>query len=164
MNNHVFLDIETTGLEIWKVRIVQICLMFGDNIKTIRINPGVKISEGAQRVHNISDEDVKDLPTFSHWAQRIYDILNKSDGYIGYNIKLYDLPILNQELLRCGYELPDKIVIDVLDQVKTFEPDRKLSSVYLRYFGEKLSGAHSADVDVMATKRIMEYIQEKLKN
>lgn len=162
----LFLDIESTGLSVWKDRIIQISLLYIDsNIqkqKTILINPTIPISEGAQRVHNISDEQVCNVPTFDYYAKSIFDLINKCDVVLTYNGTNFDIPMLAFELLRCGYDLPKKIHIDVYSQISDLERSKRLSDVYLRYTGEKMEGAHDAGIDVLATWRVYEEILKKL--
>lgn len=162
MNNILYFDLETTGLEVWKEKIVQMAIMYNDGSKCILVNPGISIPEQASYVHKITDEMVKDCPPFSYYAPHIYKLLLKCDAYSGYNIRKFDLPILALEMSRCGYQIPVKPVIDIFEIVNGYEPDKKLGSVYLRYFNEKLEGAHDALHDVKATKRIHEFILKKL--
>ena len=162
----IILDIESTGLSTYRDRIVQISLMYIDPFiqkqKTILINPTIPISEGAQRVHKISDIQVSSEPTFDYYAQSIFDLINKCDVIITYNGTNFDLPMLAFELLRCGYDLPHKTHIDVYSIISDLERSKRLSDVYLRYVGEKMLGAHSADCDVIATWKIYEEILKKL--
>jgi DNA polymerase-3 subunit epsilon len=162
----IILDIESTGLSVYRDRIVQISLMYIDTSmqkqKTILINPTIPISEGAHRIHKISDSQVASKPTFDYYAKSIFDLINKCDVIITYNGTNFDLPILAFELLRCGYDLPQKVHIDIYSQISELERSKRLSDVYLRYVGEKMEGAHSADCDVIATWKIYEEILKKL--
>jgi DNA polymerase-3 subunit epsilon len=158
----LFIDIETTSLEIYKARICQIGLIYGDINKTILINPGISIPPETSKIHGIYDHIVKDAPTFQSVSNTLLNIINNSSSIIGYNIRKYDWPILYMEFLRCGIELPHIPLIDVYELVDSYEPNKKLNSVYLRYFGENIKGAHDAGNDILATKKIYEYILKKL--
>ena len=162
----LILDIESTGLSIWKDRIIQISLMYIDSSiqkhKTVLINPTIPISEGAFRVHKISDSIVSSQPTFTYYAESIFNLINKCDVIITYNGTNFDLPMIAFELLRCGYDLPKKTHIDVYSIISDLERSKKLSDVYLRYVGQKMEGAHDAGNDVINTWKIYEEILKKL--
>ncbi len=160
------IDLETTGLSVYKDRIVQISMLQDINgylrQKTMLFNPGIKISEGAMRVHNITNEMVKDKPPFSYYASMIKNIIEESDVILTYNGTNFDLPLLAFELLRCGYDLPKKVHIDVYSMISELERSKRLSDVYLRYTGSKMEGAHDAGNDTMATWEVYKKILEKL--
>lgn len=163
MGDILFFDTETTGLNVWKDRILQIGLIYKGQSKSILINPNIPIPSDASNIHHITDDMVKDCNTFDKIAPSLFKLLQNCSHYAGYNIRKFDLPILQCEMLRCGYEIPDKPIIDVLEQVYLLEPDKRLTSVYRRFFGENYSGAHDGLADCFATKRVYEFIQEKLK-
>src|SRR5438128_9654440 len=101
-----FFDLETTGADKAKDRIVEITIAKLDpdgtiDTRTRRVNPQMPIPPGATEVHGISDDDVKDCPTFKQIAQGIMDFLRDSD-IAGYNSNTFDIPLLYQEFFRCG--------------------------------------------------------------
>jgi DNA polymerase-3 subunit epsilon len=161
MNNDLYIDLETTHLLLWRARIVQIGLIWKGKEKSILINPTILIPEDSTRIHGVTNDMVKDAPKFSDIAPKLLEYIQESDSIITYNGKNFDIPILYIEFLRCGLVMPDKLILDIYEQVKLFEPNQKLSSVYLRYFNEALSDAHNALADVKATKRIREYLLKK---
>jgi len=163
IDNNLWLDLETTSLDLWKVRIIQMALIYKGQSKCFLINPTIPIDPKASFINHIYDKDVENLPTFSKYAPTIFNLLSECDYICGYNIKKFDLPILQSELLRCGYELPYKPIIDVFDYVNLLEPDKKLTSVYLRYFNKNLKDAHNAQSDINASKEVYEFIKNKLK-
>lgn len=158
----LFIDIETTSLETYKARICQIGLIYEDINKTILINPGISIPPETSKIHGIYNHMVQNAQTFQDISKSLFNIINKCDSIVGYNIRKYDWPILYIEFLRCGIELPNKTLIDVYELVDSYEPNKKLNSVYLRYFGENIQNAHDAGSDILATKKIYEYILKKL--
>lgn len=162
MDNNLYIDLETTGLDLTKARIIQIGLIYKGKSKSILINPGIPIPPEASRVNNIYDDDVKTSPNFEKVSSFLLSLIEECDCIVGYNCRSFDIPILYIEFLRCGIEMPQKNIIDVYEQVILFEPSRKLSDVYLRYFNKKLENSHSALVDITATKMIYEYILNKL--
>ena len=94
----VFFDIESTGLNVATDRIVELCVVKvlpnGDTeIKTRRVNPTIPISPEAQAVHGISNDDVKDCPTFKSIAKSLANYLEGCD-FAGYNSLKFDIPML----------------------------------------------------------------------
>jgi len=162
MDNNLYIDIETTGLDPTKARIVQIGLIYKNKSKSILINPMIPIPEDASRIHHIYDKDVEHSPNFEKVSSFLLSLIEECDCVVGYNNRKYDWIILYIEFLRIGITLPDKPQLDVLELVQSFENTRKLSDVYLRYFSERLDGNHDALNDITATKKILEYLQSKL--
>lgn len=164
----VFFDLETTGIDVTKERIVEISLLklFPDGsekITTLLVNPGIAIPAGASKVHGIFDLMVANEPSFNEIAGSILEIFKDSD-ISGYNILNYDLPLIRQEFKRCGIEFPPAgtIAIDPYQiYVKKVPRDpanpsetRNLASAYRFYCGESLINAHSAEADIIATKEV----------
>src|SRR5699024_3680555 len=105
----VFFDLETTGTNIAKDRIVEIAIVKltpdGETeTKTKRINPGMPIPEEAASIHGIHDEDVKDCPAFKDVANEIKQFIGDAD-LAGYNSHRFDVPLLVEEFLRVGLDL-----------------------------------------------------------
>ena len=158
----VFFDLETTGLDIVKDRIVQLGLYKVDIDeyeiqKTFFFNPEYPISEEAFKVHGISEERVKDVPTFKEKAQYLYDEYFKDSDLVGFNILRFDIPLLAEEFYRCGIEFPndDVRIIDVQSIYHEMEK-RTLVEGYKFYTGKVLENAHDAMADIVATKEVLE--------
>lgn len=154
-------DLETTGLDIVKDRIIQIAVVRKDNDgkieeKKVLINPEIPIAPEATEVHGITNEMVKDAPTFKQVARSLYKYI---EGYdlSGYNILRFDLPLLVEELLRAGVDFSfDGVkIIDVMKIYKKLHP-RDLGSCYNYYTGRTLDGAHDALNDTRATAEILD--------
>ena len=102
-----FFDIEATGLNVIRDRILQIGIVkfFADSRPPAEmymlINPGVPISEEALSVHGISNKDVANKPTFQQVAEKIYDFIGDAD-LAGYNSNRFDVPMLMEEFDRVG--------------------------------------------------------------
>jgi DNA polymerase-3 subunit epsilon len=160
----LFYDVESTGLSVFHDRIIQISITLIDGdiskSKTILINPTIPISEGAYRVHNITDDIVKNSPTFPEVADKIYNLFDQCDWIITYNGTTFDLPMLACEFLRCGYEMPTKTHFDVYHMVQEKEKSKKLKDVYFRYTGEIMKNAHDAQADVAGLIRVWNYINK----
>ena len=108
----IFFDLETTGVDTSKDRIVEISLVKvmpnGEEIvKTRRINPEMHIPEEATAVHRITDEDVKECPTFRQIAKSLYQFMEGCD-FGGFNSNRFDLPMLVEEFLRVGVDVDFK--------------------------------------------------------
>ena len=156
----IFFDLETTGTDISKDRIVEICYIKvmpdGREIEyTKRINPEMHIPEGASAVHGIYDADVKDCPTFKEVAREIAKEFEGCD-VAGFNSNRFDLPLLAEEFLRAqvDIDLSRLRAIDVQVLYHKREP-RTLSAAYKFYCGENLEDAHSALADTRATYNVL---------
>lgn len=151
-----FLDVETTGLSITKDRIVQIACIKGKTEKVILLNPGIPISPEATEVHGITDDMVKNCPTFNQISKSLLDFLQGED-LAGYNSNRFDIPILVEEFGRCGinFSLEGRKLVDVFANECKRNP-RSLEAVYERVTGKKMDGAHDALVDVKATVVVFE--------
>lgn len=156
----IFFDLETTGTDISKDRIVEICYIKvspdgKETEYTRRINPGMHIPEGASAVHGIYDEDVKDCPVFKDVAR---EIANEFEGcdIAGFNSNRFDLPLLAEEFLRAqvDIDLSRMRAIDVQVLYHKREP-RTLSAAYKFYCGKVLEDAHSALADTRATYEVL---------
>ncbi|MCQ2286653.1 MAG: 3'-5' exonuclease [Bacteroidales bacterium] len=156
----VFFDLETTGLGIGKDRIVEISLLkimpSGEEIeKTMRLNPGIHISEESSAVHGIYDEDVANEPTLEQVADDILNFFGDSD-IAGYNSNKFDVPFIVQEMARCGknFDLRNRRMIDVQNIFHKMEP-RTLIAAYKFYCGKNLDEAHHAAADTRATYEVL---------
>ena len=156
----IFFDLETTGTDISKDRIVEICYIKvwpdGKEVEyTKRINPEMHIPEGASAVHGIYDEDVKDCPTFKEVAR---DIAKDFEGcdIAGFNSNRFDVPMLAEEFLRADVDidLSRHKAVDVQVIFHKLE-QRTLSAAYKFYCGGELVDAHSALADTRATYEIL---------
>ena len=156
-----FIDLETTGINISADRIVEIAIVrIGtDGVKAVKrklINPEMPIPPGATAVHGISNEMVKDAPTFKQAANEIKQFIENCD-LAGYNSNRFDIPMLVEEFIRAGIEvdLKDRKLVDVQKVFHMME-QRTLGAAYKFYCDKNLDGAHSAEVDATATWEILE--------
>ncbi|MDL1914115.1 MAG: 3'-5' exonuclease [Bergeyella sp.] len=154
-------DLETTGTRIGKDRIVEICILkvATDGRKetfTWLINPEVPIPEETTKLHGITDEKVKDAPTFKKIAPKILGVISGSD-LAGFNSNRFDVPLLAEELLRAGldFDLSKFRLVDAQTIFHKMEP-RNLSAAYRFYCGKTLENAHSAEADVRATFEVLD--------
>ena len=156
----IFFDLETTGVDISKDRIVEISMVKvmpdGQEIlKTRRINPEMHIPEAATAIHGITDEDVKDEPTFRQIAKSLEQFTQGCD-FGGFNSNRFDLPMLVEEFLRAGVDVDFKHrkFIDVQNIFHKKE-QRTLVAAYKFYCDKDLTEAHSAQADTMATYEVL---------
>lgn len=156
----VFFDLETTGIDVAKDRIVEICLLKvypngNEESKVMRINPTIHIPEEASNVHGIHDNDVADCPTFADVAADIWAFIDGCD-LGGYNSNHFDIPMLAEEFLRAGVKanLQSCRSIDVQNIYKKLER-RTLSAAYRFYCNKDLENAHSAMADTRATYEVL---------
>ena len=156
-----FVDLETTGISISADRIVEIAIVRispdgSRQVKRKLINPGMPIPPASTEVHGITNEMVKDAPTFKQAANEIKQFLEGCD-IGGYNSNRFDIPMLAEEFLRAGldFSLNERKLVDVQKIFHLME-QRTLSAAYKFYCEKNLDGAHSAEVDATATWEILE--------
>lgn len=159
-NPIVVFDIESTGLSLSSDRIVEISIIKikpngEEEVKTRRINPTIPIPPEVVAIHGITDEDVKDCPTFKQIARSLADFMEGCD-FIGYNSTYFDIPILAEEFLRAGvdFDFKKRKLIDVHTIYRRKEP-RDLTAAYKYYCGKDLKDAHSAEADTRATYEVL---------
>jgi DNA polymerase-3 subunit epsilon len=155
-----FLDLETTGINTQSDHIVEIAVLKylprGTSRSFVhRINPEIPIPLEATKVHGIHDEDVALEPTFRQIVTRLVDFLQDCD-LSGFNLRRFDLPLLQNEFRRCEMELPmeGRHIVDVQTIFHMREP-RDLSAALQFYCGREHTGAHGAMADVQATAEIL---------
>jgi DNA polymerase-3 subunit epsilon len=155
------LDLETTGGNPNTDRIVEISIKVigpdgSTEHKTRRVNPQMKIDPGATKVHGITDEDVKNEPTFKQFAKHVATFLDGCD-LCGFNLKKFDLRILVKEFERAGvpFTLEGRRVLDVMEIYHFFEK-RTLEQAVRYYLGRDHDGAHSSAADVSATAEVLD--------
>jgi DNA polymerase-3 subunit epsilon len=167
-----FIDLETTGINLSSDRIIEIAIIkiLPDNSRVVKrrlLNPEMSIPESSTSIHGITNDMVKDAPTFKQVGNEIKQFLENCD-LGGYNSNRFDIPLLMEEFLRAGMEvdLSDRKMIDVQHIFYSMEP-RTLSAAYKFYCGQELVNAHSAEADISATIDVL-YAQvaryEKLGN
>lgn len=154
-------DLETTGTDISKDRIVEICILRVNpdgsrETKTWIVNPEIPIPPKVSEIHGIYDADVQDKPTLKDIAPQIMQMLHGSD-LGGFNSNRFDVPLLAEELLRVGidFDLSKMKLIDAQVIYHKMEP-RNLSAAYQFYCNKTLENAHSAEADVMATFEVLD--------
>jgi DNA polymerase-3 subunit epsilon len=156
-----FIDLETTGVNVSLDRIVEIAVVkiMADGTKQVKrklINPLMPIPSGSTEVHGISDEMVKDAPSFKQAANEIKQFMENCD-IAGYNSNRFDIPMLIEEFLRAGIEfsVDGRKLLDVQKVFHLME-QRTLGAAYKFYCNKVLEGAHSAEVDATATWEVLE--------
>jgi DNA polymerase-3 subunit epsilon len=154
------IDLETTGVNLGSDRIVEIAIVRiqtdgSRQIKRKLLNPEIPISAISRDLHGISNEMVKDAPTFKQVANEIKQFLDNCD-LAGYNSNRFDIPMLAEEFLRVGLEF-DFNQRRLLDVQKIFHmmEQRTLSAAYKFYCNKNLEGAHGAEADAVATWEVL---------
>ena len=153
----VFFDLEATGLNVITDRIVQIALvkLYADGREAeemeMKINPTVPVSAEAAAVHGLTNDMLKNEPTFAAVAQKLFDFIADAD-LGGYNSNRYDVPLLQEEFFRAGLYLDtaNRRLIDAQQIFYLMEP-RTLSAALKFYAGKEMTDAHDALADVRAT-------------
>lgn len=155
-----FFDLETTGTNVAKDRIVEISILKvfpngNRESKTWLVNPEVSISKEVEAIHGISNEKVQNEPTFKQLSNTIYEMIKGCD-LAGYNSNRFDIPLLAEEMLRAGieFEMKNMLAVDVQTIFHKMEK-RTLEAAYKFYCGKDLTGAHSAEADTNATYEVL---------
>ena len=157
----IFFDLETTGVDTSKDRIVEISMVKvgvdgSKQVKTRRINPEMPIPAEATAVHGITDEDVREEPTFRQIAKSLAQFIEGCD-FGGFNSNRFDLPVLVEEFMRAGVEVDFKRrkFVDVQNIFHKKE-ERTLVAAYRFYCGKELGdAAHGAEADTLATYEVL---------
>jgi len=155
-----FFDLETTGINISKDRVVEISILKvypngNKESRTWLVNPEMTIPKEVIEIHGISNEKVANEPTFKELAKDIYNMIKDAD-LAGFNSNRFDIPLLAEELLRAGidFDMKSSLAVDVQTIFHKME-QRTLSAAYKFYCNEDLEGAHSAEADTNATYEIL---------
>lgn len=162
----VFFDLETTGINVASDRIVEICVLkinpdHTEETFTARVNPKIPMSKEAVEITGITDNDLKDCPTFAEIAPKLNKFIENCD-LAGFNSNKFDIPMLAEELLRAGYDfdMKKRRAIDVQVIYHKLE-QRNLAAAYKFYCGKDLTDAHSALGDTRATYEVLKAQLEK---
>jgi DNA polymerase III subunit epsilon len=155
-----FIDIEATGSNVTTDRIVEIAIVkvMPDGNRTVKrklLNPGIPIEKTSEDIHGISNEMVKDAPTFKQAAHEIKQFLDGCDLSF-YNAFRLDMPMLMEEFIRADveFDMKNRRIIDV-QKIYHMMEQRTLSAAYRFYCNKTLEDAHSAEVDAAATAEIL---------
>lgn len=156
----VFFDLETTGVNIAKDRIVEMAILKvfpngNKESKTWLVNPEIEIPEQSTAVHGITNEKVAKEPTFKELATKVNDMIAGCD-LAGFNSNRFDIPLLAEELMRVGidFDMKNRKAIDV-QVIFHKKEQRTLGAGYQFYCDKELEGAHGAEADTNATYEIL---------
>jgi len=169
----VIFDLETTGTDVSKDRIVEFAAIKvfshpigapepgdgedgGSETLNFRCNPGIPIPKEVQEIIGITDEDVANEPKFDAWVNDVLEFMEGAD-LCGYNIANFDVPLLWEEIYRAlkhPWNLERVRIFDVCSMYKKLNP-RTLSAAFKQYTGKELEGAHGALVDASATADVL---------
>ncbi len=154
----VGIDLETTGCS-FSDRIVEVALIqyeYGkETLKFVeRVNPGIPIPEVVTRIHGISDNDVKDKPAFSQYADKVLNIITDA-VILGYNV-MFDFNVLSHEMVRCGKGFLDPkkwVFLDPFVIWKKHDP-KNLESAYKYFCKKEHNNPHNALSDIVVTLEV----------
>jgi len=156
----IFFDLETTGINIAKDRIVEISILKifpngNKESKTWLVNPEMEIPKEASDIHGITNERVVTEPTFNELALAVSKMIEGCD-LAGFNSNRFDIPLLAEEMLRAevDFDMKNRVAIDV-QVIFHKKEERTLSAGYQFYCGKDLKNAHSAEADTLATYEIL---------
>ena len=161
----IVVDVETTGLDTSKDRIVELCVQYaldeGGPCVTQRFDPGCPIPADATAVHKITDADVADCPNWRAWmdthatGKTFLNAVANAEAWVGYNPR-FDAEMVTAEMRRIGRgEFRPPLLICAQELWRTYEP-RTLENAYRRFVDEGgFDRAHAADADVAATAAVV---------
>ncbi len=155
-----FFDLETTGTNVAKDRIVEISILKvfpngNKESKTWLINPEMLIPEDVIAVHGITNEKVAKEPTFKELSKEIYSMIKDSD-LAGFNSDRFDIPLLAEEMLRADLDFDMKHMVSVDVQTIFHKMEKRtLGAAYKFYCDKELTDAHSAEADTHATYEVL---------
>jgi len=159
-NPIVFFDLETTGVNIATDRIVEISILKvqingTEETRTYRVNPEMPIPKQSSAIHGITDEDVRDAPTFKAIARELARFMEGCD-IGGYNSIKFDIPLLAEEFMRAevDFDMTKRKLVDVQNIFHKMER-RTLEAAYKFYCDKDLKDAHSAEADTKATYEVL---------
>ncbi|HXS55171.1 MAG TPA: 3'-5' exonuclease [Hanamia sp.] len=157
----VFIDLETTGVNLATDRVIEIAIVkiSTDKSRQVKhkiVNPQMPIPKSATDIHGITDDKVKDAPTFKEVANELKQFIDNAD-LSGYNSNRFDIPLLMEEFLRAGitFDMTSRRMLDV-QQIFHMMEKRTLGAAYKFYCEKELLDAHSAEADASATWEILE--------
>lgn len=156
----VFFDLETTGVDVYNDRIIQIgaIRLESDGTKTEKewlVNPGISIPKSSSAIHGITDDMVADKPRLGDIAEELAALFDGVDVG-GYNVKNFDLPLLSAEFERIGLTIDTETIriVDAMAIFRILEP-RTLTAAYKKFCGKKLVDAHDAMADIRASLEVL---------
>ena len=156
----VFFDLETTGVQVAKDRIVEISILKilpngNKESKTWLVNPSIPIPAETTAIHGITDEKVANEPTFKELSAEISELIHNCD-LAGYNSNKFDIPLLAEEFLRAevDFDMSGRKAVDVQNIFHKME-QRTLVAAYKFYCDKDLTNAHSAEADTTATFEVL---------
>jgi DNA polymerase-3 subunit epsilon len=150
-------DIESTGTDPATDRIISLAALkqrpgeTRESLYTWLVNPGIPIPPASTKIHGITDEDVKDMPLISEFAEEIHGVFSGAD-LCGYSIRGFDVCCLWEELYRCGLKL-DLTGVRIIDTKEIFhrKERRDLKAAVRKYCNREHNGAHEAMADAVAS-------------
>ena len=159
----IVFDLETTGLDFIRDRIIQISYIKvspdgTEERENLFVNSEKPIPHEVVELTGITNDDVKDAPTFKALAPQLSEKFKGCD-FAGYNSNHFDIPMLAEEFLRAGIDF-DFSKVRLIDAQTIFHKmeRRNLAAAYKFYCGRKMEEdftAHRADEDTEATYRVL---------
>ncbi|MBL8867141.1 MAG: 3'-5' exonuclease [Planctomycetia bacterium] len=160
--NFLAFDLESTGLDVTCDRIIEIAIVRdGTMAFSARINPGQPIPPEIAKLTGITDDDVRDCPSFAEVAPLVKAAL-EGQVVAGYGINRFDIAILCEEMLRAGvpFDFHSVTWIDVGELYKQLAP-RTLSAAVKEFLDRDHTGAHGAGPDAAATAEILAMMRRR---
>tara|TARA_Y100000310_G_C20463774_1_gene706618 strand:+ start:355 stop:888 length:534 start_codon:yes stop_codon:yes gene_type:complete len=129
---------------------------------TFLCNPGVKIPDKVVRITGITDELLKDEPSFAAFDDMVVALIDQADEVVAHNLS-YDMFVIDTELKRLGkaarWPLKRLCTVEETEWFKGFRLN--LGTLHEHLFGEPFKGAHRAKGDVDALTKCFLELRER---
>lgn len=162
----IYYDTETTGVRSDKDRIIEIAAFDPVEDRTFikLINPEIEIPKEATAIHHITNEMVKDAPTFKEVGKEFADFCAGEVVLIAHNNDNFDKLFLEHEYKRAGLEMPAFVYIDSLKWARKYRPDlpRHTLQSLRELYGIAANNAHRALDDVLVLHKVFSYMIDDL--
>ena len=162
----IYFDLETTGIKTQVDKIVEIAAYdpVKNKEKSWLVNPGCPIPPEASAIHNITDDMVKDSPTFAEVAKEFIEFTQGDVALVAHNGLSFDKPFLESELKRAEIEVPQWKHVDTLLWARKYRPDlpRHTLQNLREVYGIEANNAHRALDDVIIMHKVFSYMIDDL--
>lgn len=165
---YVVFDIETTGLDTWNDRIVEIGAVKVEDGQVIEefdmlINPGIPMPPNVSAINNTYDDMLVTAENPGVVLYQFYQFVKDVDFLVGQNARRFDYPFLESEFDRHFIKFePFKVKDTIYEARRTIKGLRSYSLAALcRVFQVTNESAHRALSDARVTQIIFEKIQQR---
>lgn len=169
VRDYVVFDLETTGISTQKDEVIEISAVkvkAGEAVEefTSLVNPGRPIPVGASRVNHITDDMVKDSPSFSEVLKEFLDFVGDM-VLVGHNIHTFDMKFIFRDAQRYYGRTVDNDYIDTLPLARMClgQLSQHRLGDLARHYGISAAGAHRALADCYMNQKVFECLGKEMR-